>query len=835
LKLSYRWLARHVDLSGVSAQQIASDLTLSTAEVEGVERFAPQLDLVAVGYVLARERHPDAEKLSLCRVDAGEGEPLAIVCGAPNVAAGQKVAVAKIGTTLPGGLKIKKSKIRGVESCGMICSERELELSDEHQGIWGLPEDAAVGKSVAQALGLEDWVLEIDNKSITHRPDLWGHRGIATEIAAIQQRPLKPLAGTPVGGKPLASGLPSAGPRAAAGEPFPVRIASAACSRYLAVPIELPVAPAGAGGRARKSPEWLRMLLLAVGQRPIDLLVDLSNFVMLDLGQPNHLFDRKRLSPEGILVRDARAGERMTTLDGVERALEPADLLICSGDEPVALAGIMGGEGSKVSADTTSLVLEVATFHPTTVRRTSARLSLRTDSSARFEKSLDPLLAPQAAGHFVRLLQELEPQARVSAPPTDVGDWKDPSRTIALRGARVRTLLGAELADEAIAGLLTRLGFGVERGPSAMAVRVPSARATKDVTIEQDLVEEVGRLYRYENIPERTIVAELAPPPRDERRRLVRRIEDRLSGSARFRQTIGYSFVEDELLSKLGLLDAPHVQVVNPVAEGSSRVRRSVAPSLLGLLAAARRQRAEVRLFEIGKGYLPERPARTPHGEQPGEVHELALAWALPPPVLGARFDAGALPRLRGVLDDLLAYLGLEAPAWGAGAREGLPSWAHAARALCATYAGESEPAIVLAALEPALARALGLSGELASAVAVASVSLDPLLAAPARASPYRSIPRFPPIKVDVALAVPVATTAGEVRAAIERAGKGLVEGAELFDLYSGESLGPGRKSLAWHVLLSSPERTLSDEDAHKFLARVEREASLLGGELRRE
>ncbi|HUR27233.1 MAG TPA: phenylalanine--tRNA ligase subunit beta, partial [Planctomycetota bacterium] len=421
MHLSYRWLARHVDLTGISPQDVATDLTLSTAEVEGLTRFAPALSDVIVGHVATRVPHPDSDHLSLTTVDVGRGELLQIVCGAHNVAAGQKVAVATAGVELPGGLKLKKTKIRGVESNGMICSERELGLGDEHAGIWVLPADAAVGKPVAAALALEDWVIEIDNKSVTHRPDLWGHRGFAREIAAIRRRALKPLDTT----------LPSVASNAPV---FPVKIESAACSRFVALSIE--------GAVNGRSPDWLRNLLLAVGQRPIDLFVDLSNFVMLDLGQPNHLFDRRRLAPEGIVVRDARPKEKLTTLDGTERVLEPTDLLITSGDAGVGLAGIMGGDATKVALDTTSLVLEAATFQPAVIRRPSARLGLRSDASARFEKNLSPTLALEAAAHLLRTLQQIQPSARLAAPPTDVGSWKDPARSVSLRPARVRSVLG---------------------------------------------------------------------------------------------------------------------------------------------------------------------------------------------------------------------------------------------------------------------------------------------------------------------------------------------------------------------------------------------------------
>jgi phenylalanyl-tRNA synthetase beta chain len=819
VKVSYRWLARHVDLDGLTAAQCAELLTVHTAEVEGVERFAPALANVVVGHVLAREKHPDADKLSVCRVDlgpaspAGERAPLQIVCGAPNVAAGQRVAVARVGTAL-GELVIKKSKIRGVESQGMICSERELGLGDEHAGIWVLSADAQLGSPVDRALGLEDWTIEIDNKSITHRPDLWGHRGLAGELAALTGRTLRPLE--------LALPAP---PRAdaARGTPYPVRVESPACPRYLALPID--------GVVNGRSPDWLRFLLLAAGQRPIDLLVDLSNFVMLDLGQPNHVFDRARLPAQEIVVREARPGERMATLDGVERALEPQDLLICAGAEPVALAGVMGGEASKVAPETRDVLLEVACFHPTRVRRTAARLALRTDASARFEKNLSPTLVTDAAAHFARLLAELQPAVRFPRPPGDAGDWQDPALTLALRCERVRSVLGADIPDARIAAILRALGFAV-RGAGVLEVEVPSARATKDIRIEEDLIEEVGRVHGYGRVAERVLTGELRPPPRDERRALVRALQDELAGAARFHEAQTHSFQDEGLLATLKLLELPYVPIVNPIVASESRVRRSVVPSLIGLVAKNRRERAEVRLFEVGKGYLPEEPSA--RGE-PRERHHVGLTLAAPraAPDAGARFDAGAFLRLKGVVEAALSAAGRRVDAWSEEGRGAEVPYVHPRRWLAAVSGGER--VAWLGGLDPLVQRELGLVGELESDVAVAEVALDALLSVPAAGRRYRPIGRFPGQKIDVALALAEDVPVARVVETIERAGKKLVQGVELFDLYRGEKLGAGKKSLAFHVLLQAEDRTLDDQDGAKFLERLARAATELGWELRRE
>ena len=809
--VSMRWLARHVSLDGITPEQLCEDLTLSTAEVEGLERFAPQLHEVVVGLVETRGKHPDAEKLSLCGVDVGGDAALAIVCGAPNVAAGQKVAVARVGSTLPGGFKIKKSKIRGVESHGMICSVRELNLGEEHEGIWVLPEHARVGASVAETLGIDDWIIEIDNKSLTHRPDLWGHRGIAREIAAIYERPLLPLD----------TELPKMGKAT----PFPVRIETEGCTRYIGLPID--------GVRKGPSPDWLRWLLLAVGQRPIELLVDLSNFVMLDLGQPNHIFDRRGLGERGIVVRDARDGETIRTLDGEERKLQASDLLICAADEPVALAGIMGGEGSKVDAETDSLLLEVATFQATTIRRTSTRVGLRTDSSARFEKTLDPTLPLLAAGHFVHLLRQIAPQARFPAAMTDVGHWMDPTSEIELRCERVRSALGKALSNDEIQHILERLEFQIEpsgrAGDDRLRVVIPSFRASQDITIEQDLIEEIGRIHRYGNIEEKPLQFEITPPPPDERRRLVRHLQDRLAGGARFHENLSYSFMEDALLEKLGDLDRPYVSVINPVVKSQAKIRRSIAPSLLPALEANRRHRSDVRLFEIGKAYEPENS--NARGE-PRERHLLALAWAGTPPGKKARYDENRLMGLQTIIADLVRSRGCGTPRWTSeGPR---PSWAHPGKCLFLELPGVASPVAVVAELEPGLAPAIGLTGDLESEVAIAELCLDALLEAKLEGEGYKPMPRFPGIKVDVAVSVPESTPAADLLALIERAGKKQVADVELFDLYRGPSVGAGRKSLAFHVLLQSEKKTLTDKDEKKFLQRFLKLVSEAGGELRR-
>jgi phenylalanyl-tRNA synthetase beta chain len=557
------------------------------------------------------------------------------------------------------------------------------------------------------------------------------------------------------------------------------------------------------------------------------LLVDLSNFVMLDLGQPNHAFDRSGLSEKGILVRRAREGETMTTLDEVQRKLTPADLLITDGDRPVALAGIMGGQDSKVAGATSQLLLEVATFAPAVIRRTSSRLGLRSDSSARFEKNLDPLLPMAAAGHFARLLQSLQPEVRFPLALSDGGDWSDPSRTIAVRGERIRSRLGVDLDDAGIASILQRLHLNPTLAQGVITVQVPACRATKDLGLEEDIVEEVGRIYRYGNVPTRALVGPIEPVAANPRRRLVRRLQDRLAGGARFHESMGYSFVPDALLKALGIFDEPRVSVINPVAEGVSRMRRSLTPSLIEAALKNRARFGEVALFEVGKGYLPEGAgART----EPEEVHLLGAVLALAPDATRT-FRETALARLHGVTVDLLTSLGIELA--GPVALENGPAWSHPKKSLAIQSASTGAELGFVSRLDPGVCTEVGFDGDVASEVAILHLSIDSLLGESLTGFAYRPLPKFPEVKVDVAILAPDSMSAAELIEQIETAGKGIVQNVEAFDLFRGDSLPENTRSLAFHVRLYSDSRTLTDKDSQKFLQRLTRSLSESGAELR--
>ncbi|MHC5065305.1 MAG: phenylalanine--tRNA ligase subunit beta, partial [Planctomycetota bacterium] len=744
---------------------------------------------------LACDRHPQADKLSLTQVDLGDGKVSQIVCGAPNVEAGQKVAVIQPGQRLPDGAKIKKSKIRGVESFGMILSEREMGISDEHEGILVLGKDAVTGAPLTEHLDLLDHVFEIDNKSINHRPDLWGHYGIARELAAIYDLPLRPLE--------LATELPAAGNRVA------VEIEDiSGCPRYTGLVID--------GVRCERSPDWMRYLLQAVGQRPINLLVDLTNFVMLEIGQPMHAFDLRQIESKTVGVRRANPSESMRTLDGEDRKLDPADLLITCDDHPVALAGIMGGEGTMVVEDTSSLFLESANFHPASIRRSSGRLGLRTDASARFEKSLDPSLAEIGIRRFLQLIAELCPGAKAAGPLSDPAAWVYPGRSISLRRARLDLKLGVEVPAERVRSILESLEFTVEDSADGWAVSIPSFRATKDIEIEDDLIEEVGRMFRYDNIPEQPLQTTVEVPPREPELYLARKLVQVAATEMAAHEVQNYSFVHDAVVTACLAEEQAYVRATNPVAPEQARMRRHVLPSLLGNLPRNLEYRGEILIMEEGKGYQPE--VKDADG-LPREVREAAFACS-------RRDGAHPYGELRAGIESLLQRLAYPGQVDEGFAVEDQP-WIHGGRSAAIRRADRLIGYV--GHLHPRVCRNL----KIPDLTAIATLDLRAMLASGAEEGRYRKISAYPTQPVDVALLVPEGQRVAAVAGFLRDLGRKLVQSVELFEVYRGEGIPAGKKSLNFTVTLGANDRTLSSKDEEKYLAKLRENVGKVEAELR--
>jgi phenylalanyl-tRNA synthetase beta chain len=795
--LSLNWLADHVDLSGLDAGEIARELTLKTALIEGVTDQRAALQGVVVGQVLDCRPHPGADRLSLCMVEHGGERPASVVCGAPNVAAGQRVLYAPVGTRLPDGRRLKAARIRGESSEGMICAEDELALGPEHDGIVVLDGEPEPGTPAGALSGLADVILEIDNKSVTHRPDLWGHRGFARELAAIFGRTLRPLALD----ETLASGDEG---------PAIVLEAGEGCPLYAGLCVE---------DEPSRSPDLLRLRLLACGVRPRALLVDLSNYVMLELGQPTHPFDRDRLAGDRIVVRRAREGETLRTLDGETRALQPADTVIADAGRAVALAGIMGGEDSELGEGTRRVFLESASFDPVGVRRTSSRLGLRTDALARFEKGLDPALVETALRRYAHLLRALRPQARVAGHYRVAGEASAPRRVLALAPELVRRRLGADVGDAEITQTLERLGCTVRPAAGVLEVAVPGWRATRDLTIAEDLVEEVGRLVGYDRVPDRTPVGPLRVGTRDRVLVLEDRLRDAFAAQG-FTETLSYSMVADGVLERAGLgPDADLPRLSNPLQQDASRLRPSLAPGLLARVEEWLRQAPRIRVVEVGRGY-----GRAADGGVTEAREVMAVvAWRDPR-------DAREVVRaLRGVAEAALAGAGLpcvDVAPWTP--PPGQP-WFHPLRSAALLAGPERTGVGQIGAAAPGVLAAFDVPG----AAGLVRIDVRALAGCDTGGGRFEPISRYPPIRIDLAFVMGYDLATGTLAQAIAEAGPAALRRVEAFDVYRGAPLAPDERSVAFHLVFQAFDRTLEDAEVERARARILAAAERLGARLR--
>ncbi len=777
MKLSLKWLGDHVDLAGIDPDVIARELTMKTALIEGVTRLGADLAQVRVAHVVHREKHPNADRLSFCRVDAGAGE-IEVVCGAPNVKAGQKICFAAAGVTLPDGLKLEKRKIRGVVSAGMVLSERELGLSEEHEGILVLDSPAPAGTPVRDVLPGGN-VIEVPNTGITSRPDLWGHRGMARELGAILERDLLPL---DLGAEP-----PKAKP-----EVEVVVEARDLCPRYLGWAI--------GGVKVLPSPAWLRRRLEDVGQRSINNVVDLTNFVQLECGQPLHAFDRRRVAKGRIVVRRARAGERVTTLDGVERTLPEGACVIADPERALAIAGVMGLGNSEVGADTTEILLEVANFEQTAIRKTSLALDLRTESAVRFSKGLDAEGVPGAARRFLRLLQEICPGAK------PLGGWCDvhgPPRPLpSIRSAVdfIPRRLGISLPPERVDTILRRLGFDVVRARDTLTVKVPSWRAGLDVSRPEDLVEEVGRILGYDKLPPLPLAGRLDPVPEEPERVARRRVRHALSAECGFAEIFFYPFTTAEECAKAAV-EPGRLKLSNAQQPGLDLLVTSLVPKILAACALNLKYRDEALLYVVAPVFLKEEAAKG----LPRETERIGIAVA-------RRGGGNPVYAIKGAVEAVARAFRI------AGARieqrEG-PRWLHpgrSARLVCGPkefgWFGE---------VHPNVARAFDFD----LGVAVAELDLEALRAAQGGPTRVKPISRFPAVKYDVAVVVDRTTPVQEVEDALLRADPALVREVRLFDAYEGPNLPAGKRSLAFSLVFGSFEKTLEPMDVERLRGQV--------------
>jgi len=574
--LSMNWIGDFVDLSGLDKKALIHNFTLSTAEVEDIIVKGEDTFGVVVARILSVENHPNSKKLHLLKVDTGS-EVLDIVCGAPNVREGMKVALATNGGSVAGHA-ISVATVGGYTSYGMCCSEAELGISDDNSGIWEITDDIPLGTDIKSVYDIDDIIFEVDNKSLTNRPDLWSHYGIAREFATITGRELK---------KPKTlnvddyAGLPEVAVDVKATD---------LVYRYTAIKVE---------NITRKiSPVNMRIRLYYCGSRAINFLADLTNYVMLELGQPMHAFDNRRV--DRIEVQTFPEGRSFATLDGVERKIDERMLMITSGDEPVAIAGVMGGDASKIEDDTTSLLLESATFDGVSVRKTTTRLGLRTDASMRYEKMLDPELCRVATERLLALLAELDTGARVISSFTDCYVRKYPTITLSFDRRYVDRYTGIDIPTDRIVTTLKGLGFLVSVDGDSFTVTVPSWRATKDVTIKADIIEEITRIYGYDNFDICTSMSALAPVRKEILKSDEDRMKDLLVKSYRMHEVHSYIWSDSDKNAELGIATPENVRVLNAETPAHQYLRVSMIPTLLSFVKENRSYRDEFAIFEIG-------------------------------------------------------------------------------------------------------------------------------------------------------------------------------------------------------------------------------------------
>jgi phenylalanyl-tRNA synthetase beta chain len=817
MRVPYSWLREYCD-PGVGAEELAERLAMTGTEVERVATVGPPSpEGFVVGLVRSAEQHPNADRLRVCTVDTGDGERT-IVCGAPNVAGGQAVPVALPGATMPGGRRLGKAKLRGVESEGMICSASELELGEDADGILVLPDGATPGTPLAEVLPLAEPVLELE--VTPNRVDCLGVYGVAREVHAITGAP---LALPPWEEDADAEGEGEASDYASVTVEVPEL-----CPRFTArVFTDVEIGP---------SPFWLQARLAAAGQRPINNVVDITNYAMLLTAQPLHSFDLDRVPGGELIVRAAADGEKMTTLDGVERTLDAETVLVCDRDGPTGIAGIMGGQVSEVSEETTRILLEVATWNGANILRTSRMLGLRSEASARFEKQLHPELALRAQRIASRLMVELC-GARLVPGTIDVAVEPPPVPRLRLRAERVGGLLGMEICQREQTVYLERLGFAVSPLDGALEVDVPPDRHN-DVTREVDLIEEVARVHGIDEHLPRTLPA--VPDKRGgltRDQRLRRRAEDAMRDLG-FDEVVSWSFTDPGEAARLriprGDGRADPVRVANPLSEEQSTMRTTLLGSLLS--AAARnlaRDSGHVALFESGRIYLEGRETgdgplggRFP-GNRPApvtEVHRLGCiaAGPLTPKTWRGGGERADFFALKGVLEGLAARLGT-ALSFEAASEPFL----HPGRS-AGVAAGERE-AGWLGEVHPLVCR----EWDVEAAVAF-EVDLEALVrAAAAGEELYEDVTTFPAVHQDLAVVVPAERSAAAVRQAVLAGGGPLLASAEVFDLYEGEQVGDGRKSLALRLEFRAADRTLTDEEVAELRGSIAARLEEIGGSLR--
>jgi len=787
MKILLSWLNEYGEFADPADQaavgRLADVMTGLGLEVADVERLGDTVDGVVTAQVKRLVQHPDASKVQRVYVDAGDGHERHVWCGAFNISEGDIVPLATFGTTMPNGITIERRGILGIDSEGMLCAPDELGLGSDHSGILILPEGTPLGVPYGEALGVQrDFLFDLD--VTRNRPDCWGYVGIARDVAAqmgVEFRPPSPVL-TVDGGEISA----------------PVELIDGdKCGRFTSMVLS--------GIEVGASAEWMQRRLTAAGMRPISNVVDVSNYVMLELNQPNHAYDLDTLGGGGFRVRVASDGEQMQTLDGENRPFTPNDLLICDAqDQPIGVGGVMGGLNTEITDGTTNVVLEIAWFEMLTVLQTSSRLGLRSEASARYERGCDPYIIDTAQARFVELLRETCPKVVVHAGIVDARGpgLSQQERSTTVRVTEVNRILGTQIDADDLPGLLDPIGFTVTGDGETRSVAIPSWRP--DSEAEVDVIEEVARHYGYaelgKTVPKSTVHGALSI--RQQRRRQLRQLLLGLGIS----EAMPNPFLAPDTLAKAGL-EGPTISITNPLIVEESVLRTSLRPGLLEAIAYNEsHRRPGVKLFEIGHVYPPG------EGELPDEREELCVVLA-----------GCEAPSAMAVWREISSFLGV-----GAGVDQGRPpAGLHGTRS--AVLQAGRQPSGAVGEVDPGVLQRFDVDQR----VAILEIDLDQMLMRPPKPAAWKPVSRMPSSDLDLAFVMDDEVPAEKLERAIgQGAGKLLVD-LELFDVFRGAPLGDGQRSLAYRLRLQAPDRNLTDADIAGVRRAAVTSAAKLGAELR--
>ena len=771
--ISMNWISDFVDLTGIDKLALINKFSLSTAEVENEIFFkGSDIEGIVVAEIKSVEDHPESKKLHLLKVDIGEAELVDVVCGAPNVRVGMKTAFAKLGARI-GDITIAPRKLAGYTSNGMCCSEKEIGISDSNDGIIDITEDVALGTDIKTIYDIDDIVFEVDNKSLTNRPDLWGHYGIAREIAALAGRELKPLATEDL------SAYDALGK-------VDLKIEDALCQRYSCLKF--------GNISVHKSPVNMRIRLFYCGMRALNFLADLTNYLMLEMGQPMHAFDSRKV--EKIRIKRFDKPFTFKTLDGVDRAIDENTLMICNGDTPVAIAGIMGGLDSEIVEDTSTLTLESATFDAASIRKSTVRLSHRTDASMRYEKSLDPEMTTVAIARFVKLLKDIDSGAEVVSALTDERAFEYPHVNLTFNKAFVDRYTGIEIGNDTIVKTLLSLGFGVKLEGDEFTVDVPSWRATKDVTIKADIIEEITRIYGYDNFDVHTANAPLYPVRAAVEKTDEDRIKDTLVKRYSMHELHSYIWAYYDEYKALGIEIEPNVELINATNPNIKTLRRSIVPTQLCQVKYNTAYASDFAVFEIGRVVEGLR-----NDGMCDEHKKLAITlYSKTKDVEKIYFE---LRDILAVIADDIKHEPLTFER-----TEATHSYQHPKNLNKIYCAGKllGEMGIANASVAKKIDKKAN--------IVYAEIDIEEFAKIKNASIKYQEPSKFPEIEIDLTF---VSDTFAPIRDAIKAANCALIKNVGVADVYADEN----GKTITVRILFSHPERTLTKEEVNAVAADI--------------